>query len=129
MIVHVGIVCATDTTSLQYNLVPSVAPKPMIKDYNKSRKSNHAKCKQDLPKYIFFLLDLSDVNVAHNVTELYYKKYKDHNLDMSDVKIRSTPKKITHHLVKLRDIANTNFPAGSQILPSENDDIGKQEYC
>ena len=90
---------------------------------------SHAKCKQDLPKDAFFVLDLSDVEGVHDVTNPNYINRKPRNLKACDVKSRSTPKKITPHIVKSREFVPSKLPPEFQIFLNKNDNLGNHEFC
>ena len=104
IISHIGIACATDTMIFRYNYVPSTITKP-------THKMSSANYNQDLPKDIFFVLDLSDIEDVHDVTNSNYVNLKPQNLKACDVKSRSTPKKVTPHIVK-----SSKLPPGFQIF-------------
>ena len=117
LMLHIGIACATDTTIFRYNYVPSAITKP-------THKMSRANCNQDLLKDVFFVLDISDIEDVHDVTNSNYVNLKPQNLKASDVKSRSTPKKVTPYIVK-----PSKLPPGFQIFLNENDNLGNHEYC
>ena len=75
-----------------------------------THKMSHANCNQDLQKDVFFILDISDIEDIHDVTNSNYVNLK--------------PKKITPYIVK-----SSKLPLGYQIVLNENDNLVNHEYC
>ena len=69
-----------------------------------THKVRHANFNQDLPKDVFFILDLSDIEEIHEVTNSNY------------VYIKS--KKITPHIIK-----SSKLPPGCQKNLNDNDNL------
>ena len=89
IMLHIGIACA------------------IIKPTHKVR---HANFNQDLPKDVFFTLDLSNIEETHKITNSNY--------------VNTKSKKITPHIIKF-----SKLPPGCQKVLNENDNLGNHEYC
>ena len=74
-----------------------------------THKTSRTHCNQDLPKDVFFILDLSDIENINDVTNSNYVNLK--------------PKKIIPLIIK-----SSKLPPGCQIVLNESDNVGNHEY-